>query len=355
MSVDSSGYVIVTLPLSSTSTLVPSGKLSLLASSILSLISSFSLSVRLSLSPTSVFPGTVGSIISEIGSSGLSSISGSPCLYWNTRFSAGIVSFDSSGYVIVALPLSSTSTFVPSGNLSLLASSILFLTSSFSLSVNFSGSFTPVFSGIVGSVLSAVVLGFESLSFGSVPFSFSVLSSTPSLSSSVSVTSGVPSPSASLKIVTVISFVDSFPASSTALIVAVIVFSSLSPQSSAFGIVPSICLVSGLYFNPSGKSSTVTFALTSSTSTITGGIGCPSTAVTLPASIVGVVVSPETTFSQTAENITLFSPPKISLLNGLLKSNSLSVPNLTHFTNLYPSLVGSVTPLTTSPSFTVTF
>ena len=227
MSVDSSGYVIVTLPLSSTSTLVPSGKLSLLASSILSLISSFSLSVRLSLSPTSVFPGTVGSIISEIGSSGLSSISGSPCLYWNTRFSAGIVSFDSSGYVIVALPLSSTSTFVPSGNLSLLASSILFLTSSFSLSVNFSGSFTPVFSGIVGSVLSAVVLGFESLSFGSVPFSFSVLSSTPSLSSSVSVTSGVPSPSVSLKIVTVISFVDSFPASSTALIVAVIVFSSL--------------------------------------------------------------------------------------------------------------------------------
>ncbi|EFH93645.1 hypothetical protein HMPREF0391_10013 [Finegoldia magna ATCC 53516] len=54
-------------------------------------------------------------------------------------------------------------------------------------------------------------------------------------------------------------------------------------------------------------------------------------------------------------NITLFSSPKIPLLNGLLKSNSLSVPNLTHFTNLYPSLVGSFTPLTTSPSFTVTF
>ena len=351
--------MIVALPLSSTSTLVPSGKLPLLAFSILSLISCFSLSVRLFLSPTSVFPGTVGSIISEIGSSGLSSISGSPCLYWNTRSFAGIISFDPSGYVIVALPLSSTDTSVPSGNLSLLASSILFLTSSFSLSVNFSGSFTPVFSGIVGSTLSASVCagfsGFESLSFGSVPFSSSVLSSTPSLSSSVSVTSGVPSPSVSLKIVTVICFVDSFPASSTALIVAVIVFSSLSPQSSAFGTVPSICLVSGLYFNPSGKPSTVTVALTSSTSTNTGGIGCPSTAVMFPASIVGACVSSETTFSQTAVKITLFSPPKISLLNGLLKSISSFVPNLTHFTNLYPSLVGFVTPLITSPSFTVIF
>ena len=98
---------------------------------------------------------------------------------------------------------------------------------------------------ITGAVVSPVS-GLESLSFGSVPFSFSVLSSTPSLSSSVSVTSGVPSPSVSLKIVTAISFVDSFPASSTALIFAVIVFSSLSPQSSAFGTVPSICLVSGL-------------------------------------------------------------------------------------------------------------
>ena len=107
--------------------------------------------MRLSSSPTSVFPGTVGSMISDIGSSGLSSISGSPCLYSNTRSSDGIVSVDPSGYVIVALPLSSTSTFVPSGNLPLLASSILFLTSSFSLSVKLSGSFTPIFSsGIFG-------------------------------------------------------------------------------------------------------------------------------------------------------------------------------------------------------------
>ena len=59
--------------------------------------------------------------------------------------------------MIVALPLSSTDTSVPSGNLSLLAFSILSLTSSFSLSVKFLGSFTPVFSGIVGSTLSASV------------------------------------------------------------------------------------------------------------------------------------------------------------------------------------------------------
>ena len=74
------------------------------------------------------------------------------------------MSVDPSGYVIVTLPLSSTSTFVPSGNLSLLASSILFLTSSFSLSVKLSGSFTPVFSGIVGSTLSAIVLSSDSFS-----------------------------------------------------------------------------------------------------------------------------------------------------------------------------------------------
>ena len=60
--------------------------------------------------------------------------------------------------MIVALPLSSTSTFVPSGNLSLFAFSILSLTSSFSLSVKLFGSFTPVLSGTFGSTLSAIVL-----------------------------------------------------------------------------------------------------------------------------------------------------------------------------------------------------
>ena len=68
----------------------------------------------------------------------------------------------------------------------------------------------------------------------------------PSLSSSSSVTSGMPSPSVSLWIVTVISFVDLFPDSSTALIVAVTVFSSSSPQSSDFSTFPSICFVSSL-------------------------------------------------------------------------------------------------------------
>ena len=150
--------MIVAVPSFPISTLVPSGNLSLLTFSILSLISCFSSSVRLFLSPTSVLPGTAGSIISAILSSGLSSIAGSPCLYWNTRSFAGIVSVDLSGYVIVALPFSSTVTSVPSGNLSLLASLIFFLTSSFSLSVKFLGSFTPVFSGALGSTSSAVVL-----------------------------------------------------------------------------------------------------------------------------------------------------------------------------------------------------
>ena len=43
------------------------------------------------------------------------------------------------------------------------------------------------------------------------------------------------------------------------------------------------------------------------------------------------------------------------MLNGVDMSNALSVPSLTHLTNLYPSLVGSVIPVITSPSFTVTF
>ena len=221
VSFDPSGYVIVALPLSSTDTSVPSGNLSLLASSILFLTSSFSVSVKLYLSTTSVFPGTVGFTLSASTSlvalpfkafsaainasfalstsswvaslfsstffassnawSYASFLSGSAFLYlsdsfvvsalstsfWSsdlstssfcsTTLSAGIVSVDPSGYVIVTLPLSSTSTFVPSGNLSLLASSILFLTSSFSLSVKLSLSPTSVFSGIVGSISSAVV------------------------------------------------------------------------------------------------------------------------------------------------------------------------------------------------------
>ena len=173
--------------------------------------------------------------------------------------------------MIVALPLSSTSTSVPSGNLSLLASSILSFTVFFSSSVSLSVSSTSVFSGIVGSTLSASfsagVSGLESLSFGSVPAPFSSSSVTPSPSSSVSVTSGSPSPSVSLS--TVIVNVTSsalFPASSSAFNVTVkpLVSSSL-PQSSTVG-VPVIFPVSLSYVTPFGRPVTATSAFSSSVS-----------------------------------------------------------------------------------------
>ena len=77
-------------------------------------------------------------------------------------------------------------------------------------------------------------------------FGFSSLSSLiPSLSSSGSVVSGSPSPSVSLNTVIWISFVDSFPAASVALIVAVkSLSSSASFQSVSLSGVPSILPVS---------------------------------------------------------------------------------------------------------------
>ena len=66
--------------------------------------------------------------------------------------------------MIVALPLSSTSTFVPSGNLSLFASSILSFKVFFSSSVSLLASSTSVFSGRFGSTLSAVVLSSDGFS-----------------------------------------------------------------------------------------------------------------------------------------------------------------------------------------------
>ena len=69
--------------------------------------------------------------------------------------SAGIVSVDLSGYVIVTFPLSSTVTFVPSGNLSLFASSTAFLTASFSSFVKLSGFVTGVTFGLFGVILLA--------------------------------------------------------------------------------------------------------------------------------------------------------------------------------------------------------
>ena len=76
---------------------------------------------------------------------------------FSTKLTAGIVSVDPSGYLIVALPVSSTSTVVPCGNLSLFASSIAFLTVSFSSLVKFVGSATGVFAGTTGSIFSACV------------------------------------------------------------------------------------------------------------------------------------------------------------------------------------------------------
>ena len=67
------------------------------------------------------------------------------------------MSTDPSGYLIVAVPSFPTSTVVPSGNLSLLASSTFFLTAAFSSSFKLAVSPTLVFAGTVGSVLSAVV------------------------------------------------------------------------------------------------------------------------------------------------------------------------------------------------------
>ena len=94
-----------------------------------------------------------------------------------------IVSFDPSGYVIVAVPSAPTSTVVPSGNLSLFASSIAFLTAAFSSSVKLVLSATCVLAGTTGSVLSAVVGVFAVPAVDALPassFAFA-LTSVPSL------------------------------------------------------------------------------------------------------------------------------------------------------------------------------
>ena len=101
-----------------------------------------------------------------------------------------IVSVDLSGYVIVAVPSFPTSTVVPSGNLSLFASSIAFLTAFFSSSVKLSLFATFVFAGTAGSVLSAVVFSafLTVLSGVNLPISLPSLSFTvtdPSLPTSI--------------------------------------------------------------------------------------------------------------------------------------------------------------------------
>ena len=163
VSVDLSGYVIVAVPSLPTSTVVPSGNLSLFASSIAFLTAAFSVSVKLVLSTTSVLvAGFAGSFFSA-----------SVLVFSSTKSLPLIVSVDLSGYVIVAVPSLPTSTVVPSGNLPLFASSIAFLTASFSVCVKLVLSATGVLSaGTTGVVSSACVLAFSSTK--SVPLIVSV-------------------------------------------------------------------------------------------------------------------------------------------------------------------------------------
>ena len=82
-------------------------------------------------------------------------------------------------------------------------------------------------------------------SFGSVPFSFSTSSDTPSPSSSVSVTSGVPSPSVSLCTVILNVSIEAVLSELLALTSTSITLSSSSlPQSLIFG-APEIVFVLG--------------------------------------------------------------------------------------------------------------
>ena len=88
--------------------------------------------------------------------------SASVLAFSSTKSVPAIVSSELSGYLIVAVPSSPTVISVPAGNVllpspSLFASSIAFLTVSFSSFVKLVLSATSVFAGTVGSVWSAVV------------------------------------------------------------------------------------------------------------------------------------------------------------------------------------------------------
>ena len=121
------------------------------ASSIAFLTASFSVCVKSVLSATGVLAGTVGSVLSAVVG-----------VFSSTKSVPLIVSVDLSGYVIVAVPSLPTSTVVPSGNLSLFASSTAFLTASFSSLVKLVLSATSVLAGTTGVVSSACVLAFSS-------------------------------------------------------------------------------------------------------------------------------------------------------------------------------------------------
>src|SRR5699024_6802269 len=169
VSLEPSGYVTVTSPLSPTVTVVPSGNVdlpfsSLFASSTALTTSDFSSSVSLFGSSTfTLSPGTFGSLFSD-----------SVVVFPSTTLSPGIVSLEPSGYVTVTSPLSPTVTVVPSGNVdlpfsSLFASSTALPTSDFSSSVSLFGSSTFTLSpGTFGSLFSASLLPSTTLSPGIV-------------------------------------------------------------------------------------------------------------------------------------------------------------------------------------------
>ena len=162
--------------------------------------------------------------------------------YLSASFSAGVVSVTVTGTV--------TSTSLPFGRVTVTTASV-------SPALDTSGSvFTTTFDpfgrfvifslywstvGCVPTVVSTFPSTLASHFFGF----WSLSSLIPSLSSSGSVESGIPSPSVSLNIVIWISFVDSFPAASFALIVTVkSLSSSVSAQFVSLSGVPSILPVS---------------------------------------------------------------------------------------------------------------
>ena len=147
VSFEPSGYLIVALPLSSTVTSVPFGRSGFtLPTSPLTLFLSPSVKCSGSFTGTlsSGFSGPFGSFLSA-------SFSG------RTKSPPLIVSFEPSGYLIVALPLSSTVTSVPFGRsgFTLPTSPLtLFLSPSVKCSGSFTGTLSSGFSGPCGSFLS---------------------------------------------------------------------------------------------------------------------------------------------------------------------------------------------------------
>ena len=139
-SVPSGSFHLLSFPfvaITVTGSVVPSGVYVTLTSFVSSSVGGVTVTSPLSFAVTVGAPGAVVSCV--------------------TKLTAGIVSIDPSGYLIVALPVLSISTSVPVGKLVVLASSIAFLTASFSSCVNSFGFDTSVLLGIIGCVLSAIV------------------------------------------------------------------------------------------------------------------------------------------------------------------------------------------------------